>query len=274
MSLERKEKKLETLLKSLESAVIAYSGGVDSTYLLYKAQQTLGNNVTAVTAVSETYQEYEKENAQKIAQRMGVEHLIIQTSQLSCPKFISNPPQRCYHCKKELFGRLKEIAETRFRAWVCEGANYDDIRDFRPGLTAGKEMGIRSPLMEVKMGKEEIRQLSQKAGLITWDMPSAACLSSRIPYGEIITAEKLKTIAAAESFLKSLGHRVVRVRHHGTTARLEVPRDEIQTLLERKEKIVKFLKELGFVYITLDMEGFRSGSMNETLKPEDAALHN
>ncbi|MDO9533808.1 MAG: ATP-dependent sacrificial sulfur transferase LarE [Bacillota bacterium] len=269
MSLEKKEKELENLLKDLESAVIAFSGGVDSTYLLYKAQQALGDNVIAVTAVSETYQDCEKENAQKIAQIMGVEHLIIQTSQLSCPEFICNPPQRCYHCKKELFVRLKEIAKTRCFAWVCEGANDDDTSDFRPGLTAGKEMGVRSPLMEVKLGKDEIRQLSQKAGLSTWDMPSAACLSSRIPYGEVITPEKLRVIATAESFLKTLGQKVVRVRHHGTTAHIEVAPGEMQALLERKEEIVKYLKNLGFIYITLDMEGFRSGSMNETLKPEE-----
>lgn len=269
MSLERKEKELETLLKSLESAVIAFSGGVDSTYLLYKAHQALGNNVAAVTAVSETYQEYEKENAQKIARKMGVEHFIIQTFQLSCPEFSSNPPQRCYYCKKELFGRLKEIAETRCCAWVCEGANYDDTRDFRPGLTASKEMGVLSPLLEVKLGKDEIRQLSRKAGLSTWDMPAAACLSSRVPYGEVITAEKLRIIATAESFLRSLGHKIVRVRHHGRTARLEVPPAEMQALLQKKEEIVKYLKELGFTYVTLDIEGFRSGSMNETLKPEE-----
>jgi len=265
LSLERKEKELENLLKSLKSAVIAFSGGVDSTYLLYKAQQTLGDNLIAVTAVSETYQEYEKENAQKIACKLGTEHLIIQTSQLSCPEFSSNPPQRCYYCKKELFGRLKEIAEDRSCAWVCEGANYDDIKDFRPGLTAGQEMGVRSPLMEVKLGKDEIRQLSQKAGLSTWDMPSAACLSSRIPYGEVITAKKLRIIGAAESFLRSLGHKIIRVRHHGPTARIETAPNEMQLLLDKKEEVVKYLKELGFTYITLDIEGFRSGSMNETL---------
>ncbi len=268
-SMEEKEKKLEQLLESLGSAVIAFSGGVDSSYLLYKARRMLGDKALAVTAESETFPEHEKENALCMVQNLGAEHMLIKTDELSHSNFADNPPQRCYYCKQELFTRLWKIARKRGLRWVCDGANYDDRDDFRPGLRAAGELGVRSPLMEASITKEEIRILSRKAGLQTWDMPSAACLASRIPYGETITGEKLRAVAQAESFLKTLGHKTVRVRCHQTMARIEVPAEEVATLAEKAEEIADRLKQFGFSYVALDLEGYRSGSMNEVLQEEE-----
>ncbi len=268
-STEEKEQKLEQILQRLGSVLIAFSGGVDSSYLLYKAKKVLGDKVLAVTAESETYQDHEKENAVYMAQKLEAEQILIKTEELSCSDFASNPPQRCYYCKKELFTQLRDIARQRGLQWVCDGANYDDRDDFRPGHKAAQEMEVRSPLMEVGIRKEEIRRLSQKVGLETWDLPAAACLASRIPYGETITGKKLKAISRAESYLRSLGHKTLRVRCHNDIARIEVPKSEIAILAENGLQIAAHLKELGFTYITLDLEGYRSGSMNETLSEEE-----
>ncbi len=268
-SMEEKEKKLEQLLATLESAVVAFSGGVDSSYLLYKAREVLGDKVLAVTAESEIFPEHEREMAVRLAQKLGAEHVLIKTEMLSRSDFAGNPPQRCYYCKKEFFTQLWKIAREHALNSVCDGANRDDRDDFRPGIRAAGEMGVRSPLMEAGITKEEIRSLSRKAGLETWNLPSAACLASRIPYGETITGEKLKAVAQAESFLKSLGHKTVRVRYHQATARIEVPAEEIPALAEKAEEIADCLKPFGFSYVALDLEGYRSGSMNEVLREEE-----
>lgn len=269
MSLQEKEQQLDRILQSTGSALIAFSGGVDSSYLLFKAGQVMGKEkVLAVTAISETYPEQEKENAVRFAREHGFEHLVIQTKELSCSDFSSNPPERCYYCKQELFSKLVDIANKYGLTRACDGANFDDTGDFRPGLKAAREYNVRSPLMEAELTKADIRALSREAGLETWDLPSAACLSSRIPYGEPITEEKLSMIGEGEQVLKSMGHKVVRVRCHGGIARIEVNPEDLERLLENKDEIVSRFKVLGFTYITVDLEGFRSGSMNEVLDSE------
>jgi len=267
LSLQEKERRLDKNLQSMGSVLIAFSGGVDSCLLLFKAGQVLGQgNVRAVTATSETYSKQEKEDAITFTRQHGFEHLVIRTNELSCKDFTSNPPDRCYFCKKELFSRLKGLAKEYGMDWVCDGANFDDTSDFRPGLRAARDLEVRSPLLEAELTKEDIRTLSRKFGLETWDKPAAACLSSRVPYGEIITGEKLARIGSAEQLLKSMGLQVVRVRCHGETARIEVRPQDFPLVMNNKEAIVTEFKKLGFIYITLDLEGFRSGSMNEVLK--------
>lgn len=263
--LEKKEKELENILKGFGSAVIAFSGGVDSSYLLYKAKECLGEKLLAVTAVLEVHVEDEQEKARRVAQEIGVNHLMIRARMLTKSEFAANPPSRCYYCKRELFRCFKQIAACRKLAGVCDGANADDQKDFRPGLQAAEELQVRSPLREAGLAKEEIRVLSKRAGLSTWDLPASPCLATRLPYGEEITVEKLQMVAAAEKFLQSLGHAVLRVRCHNGMARIEVPPEKILAVLKKREAIVAYLQEMGFTYITLDLQGFRSGSMNETL---------
>ena len=270
MPLLKKEEHLKKILEAAGSALIAFSGGVDSSYLLYKAGQVMGKeNVLAVTAVSDIHPEKEKENAIGFTRQHGFEHLIIQTNELSCNVFTSNPPERCYYCKQALFSKLTELAKKYGLARVCDGSNYDDTGDFRPGIKAARELNVLSPLMEANLTKDDIRRLSQKAGLKTWKLPSAACLCSRIPYGETITKEKLKMIGDGEQILISFGLEGTRVRFHDKLARIEVFPDGIGHLLNNKEEIVSRFKELGFTYITVDLEGFRSGSMNEVLSKEN-----
>lgn len=265
-----KEKKLEEIIKELNSILIAYSGGVDSTYLLYKAREVLGrDNVVAVTAVSETFQTSELEEASQLAQKIDAVHCQITTNEFASPEFTRNPPERCYYCKTELFSKLKTLAYKYGVKNICDGTNYEDGDDFRPGLKAAEEMGVRSPLKEAKLNKDDIRTLSREAGLETWNHPSAACLASRIPYGETITREKLNMIAAAEGFLSSLGFRNFRVRCHDSLARIEVMPTAINHITTKKEDITQEFKKLGFTYITVDLQGFRSGSMNENLKQNE-----
>ena len=269
MSLVKKEENLVRILEEAGSALIAFSGGVDSSYLLFKAAQVMGKEkVLAVTAASEIHPLQEKENAARFARQYGFEHLVIQTNELACPVFSSNPPERCYYCKQAMLLKLTALAKEYGLNRVCDGANYDDTGDFRPGMKAARELNVLSPLMEVELTKDEIRRLSQKAGLNTWNLPSAACLCSRIPYGEIITTEKLKMIGDGERFLTSLDINGVRVRFHDKIARIEVFPESFQQLLRHKEAIVNRFKELGFAYITVDLEGFRSGSMNDVLNDE------
>ncbi len=248
--------------------LVAFSGGVDSTLLLRVAKDTLGEkNVLAVTALSPLYPERELTGAKRLAQEMGVRHLLVNSNELEIEGFSQNPPSRCYYCKKELFGELRNMAQKEKILHIVEGSTLDDEKDHRPGRRAAQELGIRSPLKEAMFTKEEVRGLSSALGLTTWDKPSFACLASRFPYGEEITVEKLKMIDEAEDFLFGLGFKQVRVRHHENLARIEIYSEEIDRLIDKslRAKIVSHLKKIGYKYVTVDLQGFRSGSMNEVL---------
>jgi uncharacterized protein len=261
---ESKLEKLEDLLRGLGGVVIAYSGGLDSTFLLKAALDALGrDNVLAVTARSETYPVSEYRQAVETARSLGCRHLTIMTKELESENFKSNPIDRCYYCKKELFGRLKKIAKERGYRHVLDASNRDDLKDLRFGTKAAKELGIRSPLVEAAIGKDLIRKASRALGLATWSKPSFACLASRIPYDDRIDRKALRRIEAAEEFLRRLNVRQVRVRVHNNIARIETGREDLRKVLESKERIVDRLKRLGFTYVSLDLEGYRTGSMNE-----------
>jgi len=266
--MEEKLANLKRILSNMGSALIAFSGGVDSTFLLKVAHDVLGEKTVAVTASSETYPVSELEAAKRIARKLGVKHLIIQTEELSKQEFVKNSPQRCYFCKKELFSRLNKIAKEQGLNYVADASNYDDLADFRPGMQAGQELGIRSPLKEAGLTKAEIRSLSHKMNLSTWNKPSLACLASRIPYGTRITREKLQRVNEGERFLRGLGIRQLRIRDHDGIARIEVAQEEMGLFWQENlvRLIIDKLKKLGYTYVTLDLEGYRPGSMNEVLK--------
>jgi len=254
------------LLKDLKSCAIAYSGGVDSTFLSKVSYDALGDNALAVTATSSTYPQRELEDARQYAKEIGIHHVIIHSEELDLPRFSDNPPDRCYYCKKELFRKIQQIAQEHHLNVVVDGSNADDTSDYRPGARARDELGVRSPLKEVGLTKQEIRQLSSKLHLRSAEKPAFACLASRFPYGVKITKERLAQVEAAEEFLLSLGIKQCRVRYHDHIARIEVPTEEIPLILAHASTIIKRFKTLGFIYITIDIEGYRTGSMNEALK--------
>lgn len=261
-----KYKKLQSILRDMDSVVVAFSGGVDSTFLLKAAVDTLGEEkVLAVTADSETYPSSELEEAKTLAKQIGVKHQVIETSELAIPGYAENDRNRCYFCKSSLFDHLIPVLEEKGFSNIVYGVIADDMNEHRPGMQAAKEKGIRGPLLEANLFKQEIRELSREFDLPTWEKPSFACLSSRIAYGEYITKEKLTKVEKAESYLKSLHIRQVRVRTHEEIARIEVEPRDMKIVLENHDSIVKELQDYGYKYITLDLFGYQSGSMNKVL---------
>jgi uncharacterized protein len=252
-------------LRRLPGAVVAFSGGVDSSVLLAAAHEALGDRVLAVTARSATYTPAEEHAARELAAQLGVRWRVVETDELSDPAFRANPPERCYLCKRELLTRLRAIAAEAGDAAVLEGSNVDDLGDVRPGRRAVQELGVRSPLLEAGLTKAQIRALARRRGLPNWDHPAAACLASRIPYGEPITVERLRRIGAAEQALRARGFVVVRVRDHGALARVEVGADELPRLLDPdlRSAVVADLKAAGYTWVAADLQGYRTGAMNE-----------
>lgn len=270
-SVTSKYQHLQTILREMGSVAIGYSGGVDSTLLLKVAVDVLGDNAVAMIGRSETYPTREFEEAVKIAESIGARYVVVRTEETDIIKFKENPANRCYFCKTELFGKLKDVAAREGLRWIADGTITDDVGDFRPGLKAKSEKNVRSPLLEAGFSKVDVRELSKHLGLPTWDKPAFACLSSRFPYGMSITKENLTRVDSAETFLRDQGFRFFRVRFHDErTARIEVGKEEIHRLLDDslRERLVAHLKHLGFTYITLDLQGYRTGSMNEVLPME------
>ena len=268
MDINEKFEKLKNYLSSLESVVVAFSSGVYSTFLLKTAHDVLGDKVIAVTAESCSFPKRELNEAKLFCQKEGIKHIVVESEELEIDGFCKNPVNRCYLCKKELFEKITEIAKENNIKNIVEGSNIDDNGDYRPGLQAVSELNIKSPLRYAELNKNEIRELSKKLELNTWDKQSFACLSSRFVYGEEITKEKLSMVDKAEQLLLDLGFHQLRVRIHGTIARIEVLPDEFPELIEEKNrlKIVTEFEKYGFTYISMDLKGYRTGSMNETLK--------
>jgi pyridinium-3,5-biscarboxylic acid mononucleotide sulfurtransferase len=267
-SLEAREAVLHDALRELPSLIIAYSGGVDSAYLACAATRVLGPAALCVTADSPSYADRHRELALRIARDFGLNHLVIRTDELSRSEYRANPANRCYYCKHELYTRLADLARARGVPVIADGSNADDRGDYRPGRQAAREFGVRSPLDEAALTKADIRELSRRAGLPTWDEPASACLSSRIPYFSEVTDEKLRMIERAEAALRDLGFRICRVRHHDTLARLELGPGEIARALEPAvaEAIDRELRAVGYEHVTVDLRGYRLGSLNEALR--------
>jgi pyridinium-3,5-biscarboxylic acid mononucleotide sulfurtransferase len=271
--LREKFSALTALLCTYQKAILAFSGGVDSSFLL-KAMKVAGMEIMAVTAVSETTPGADALNAVSLAEEIGVSHRIIRTEEMLNESFVSNPPDRCFHCKDELFKKLKIMAAENGLRFIFDGSNADDERDYRPGRRAAEMHGVRSPLAECRFSKNEIRKMSREFGLSTWNKPSSPCLSSRFPYGRRITQEALIRVAKAEEFIRNLGFRTIRVRDCGDTARIEVREEDMHMLIDRENRLLvaSTLKSLGYHFISVDLEGYRNGSLNRALEDRVAGL--
>ena len=266
-ALEIKKQRLVELLREMGGCVIGFSAGVDSTYLFALAHRVLGDRALAITASSETFPERELREAKELAAKIGGRHRVIAYEELKNPGFAENLKDRCYHCKNELFTRLVQAAAEEGLPYVVDGGNTDDRGDYRPGRLRAKELGVRSPLDEAGLSKADIRELSKELDLPTWDKPSFACLSSRFPYGTKITLAGLSVVGRAEESLRELGLRTLRVRHHGDVARLELGPDEFERVVDGlRDEVVRRVKEAGYTYVALDLQGYRTGAMNEALK--------
>ncbi len=265
--LEQKQEKLFLILRSMGTVMVAYSGGTDSAYLAWAAGKTLGDRAIAITADSASMPESHKRDAEAFVARYRLRHEYVETHEFENPDYVRNDANRCFHCKDELFTCLAEYGQKRNIPYIVYGVNADDTLDFRPGHRAAQEHGVRAPLLEANLTKAEIRELSRRAGLPTWDRPAAACLSSRIPYGTAVTREKVQVVESGEEALKALGFQVFRVRYHGELVRIEIGRDELPRALNPNmaNRLTGIFKELGFKYVTLDLEGYRQGSLNEVL---------
>ena len=266
-SLREKEERLFSILARMERVIVAFSGGTDSAYLAWAAHQALGPNAVAVTADSASMPESHKRDAEAFVKRYGISHEYVESREFDNPDYVKNSPDRCFHCKDELFTRLEELGRVRGYQNLVYGVNVDDLGDYRPGQNAALKHQVSAPLVDAGLTKAEIRELSRIAGLPTWDRPAAACLSSRVPYGTPVTIETMKTVENGEEAVKALGFRQFRVRYHGEVVRIEIARDEMEKALtlEMAQRFTAIFKSLGFRYVTLDLEGYRQGAMNEVL---------
>jgi pyridinium-3,5-biscarboxylic acid mononucleotide sulfurtransferase len=265
---DQKELSLGALFRAMGSALVAFSGGVDSTYVAYVATRELGHDALCVTAESPSMPQHQPGETARIVSEFGLRHEVIHTEELGDPRYLANDRNRCYFCKSELYQKLEPIAAERGLAFIVDGSTTDDLGDYRPGRTAATQHSVRSPLIEVGMSKAEVRELSRRAGLPTWDKPASPCLSSRIAYGTAVTIERLSTVDRGEEIMREMGFREFRVRHHDKLVRLEIARAEMDRALEREviDELARRFRELGFQYVTLDLHGYRSGAMNEVLQ--------